>query len=119
RSVLNDSNPVAGTATMTRGPDGCSAVIADDDAPTGFELLSTLRPVGQVRDSFILAINPQGLWIIDQHVVHERILFEKIRKLRLAESPEKQQLLMPLIVELTPGQMSVFAEISDELTRNG
>jgi DNA mismatch repair protein MutL len=111
--------PVAGTATMTRGPDGCSAVIADDDAPTGLESLSTLRPVGQVRDSFILAINPQGLWIIDQHVAHERILFEKICKLRLAESPEKQQLLMPLIVELTPGQMSVFAEISDELNRNG
>jgi DNA mismatch repair protein MutL len=111
--------PVAGTATMTRGPDGCSAVIADDDAPTGLESLSTLRPVGQIRDSFILAINPQGLWIIDQHVAHERILFEKICKLRLAESPEKQQLLMPLIVELTLGQMSVFAEISDELNRNG
>ncbi len=111
--------PVAGTATMARGADGCSAVIADDDAPAGLDSLSTLRPVGQIRDSFILAINPQGLWIIDQHVAHERILFEKICKLRLAESPEKQQLLMPLIVELTPGQMSVFAEISDELNRNG
>jgi DNA mismatch repair protein MutL len=111
--------PVAGTATVTRSADGCSAVIADDDAPAGLDSLSTLRPVGQIRDSFILAINPQGLWIIDQHVAHERILFEKICKLRLAESPEKQQLLMPLIVELTPGQMSVFAEISDELTRNG
>ena len=75
--------------------------------------------MGQIRDSFILAVNPQGLWIIDQHVAHERILFEKICKQRLAESPEKQQLLMPLIVELTPGQMAVFAEISDELDRNG
>jgi DNA mismatch repair protein MutL len=111
--------PVAAAATMTRGTDACSAVIADDDAPAGLDSLSTLRPVGQIRDSFILAINQQGLWIIDQHVAHERILFEKICKLRLAESPEKQQLLMPLIVELTPGQMSVFAEISDELTRNG
>jgi DNA mismatch repair protein MutL len=111
--------PVAAAAAMTRSADGCSAVVADDDAPAGLDSLSTLRPVGQIRDSFILAINPQGLWIIDQHVAHERILFEKICKLRLAESPEKQQLLMPLIVELTPGQMSVFAEISDELTRNG
>ena len=75
--------------------------------------------MGQIRDSFILAINSQGLWIIDQHVAHERILFEKISKQRLAESPERQQLLMPLIVELTPGQMAVFAEISDELSRNG
>ena len=111
--------PVAAAATMTRSADGCSAAIVDDDAPAGLDSLSSLRPVGQIRDSFILAINQQGLWIIDQHVAHERILFEKICKARLAESPEKQQLLMPLIVELTPGQMSVFAEISDELTRNG
>jgi DNA mismatch repair protein MutL len=111
--------PVASAAAMTRGENGCSAVVADDDAAAGLDSLSTLRPVGQIRDSFILAINPQGLWIIDQHVAHERILFEKICKLRLAESPERQQLLMPLIVELTPGQMSVFAEISDELSRNG
>ena len=111
--------PVSGAAAMVRGENGCSAVIADDDAPVGLDSLSTLHPVGQIRDSFILAINPQGLWIIDQHVAHERILFEKICKLRLVESPEKQQLLMPLIVELTPGQMSVFAEISDELNRNG
>jgi len=110
--------PEAG-ATVVRGENGCTAIVTEDDAPVGLESLSTLRPVGQIRDSFILAVNPQGLWIIDQHVAHERILFEKICKQRLAESPEKQQLLMPLLVELTPGQMAVFAEISDELTRNG
>src|SRR5271157_2666400 len=109
----------AATATMSRGENACSAVLAEDDAPVGLESLATLKPVGQIRDSFILAVNQQGLWIIDQHVAHERILFEKICKQRLAESPERQQLLMPLIVELTPGQMAVFAEISDELHRNG
>ncbi len=98
---------------------GCSPELPDEDAPVSLESLASLKPVGQIRDSFILAINGQGLWIIDQHVAHERILFEKISKQRLAESPERQQLLMPLIVELTPGQMAVFAEISDELTRNG
>ena len=101
------------------GGNGCSPELADDDVPVGLESLASLRPVGQIRDSFILAINGQGLWIIDQHVAHERVLFEKLCKQRLAESPERQQLLMPLIVELTPGQMAVFAEISDELTRNG
>ena len=109
----------APAATVARGENGCTTVLADDDAPVGLESLATLKPVGQIRDSFILAINPQGLWIIDQHVAHERILFEKICKQRLAESPERQQMLMPLIVELTPGQMAVFAEISDELNRNG
>ncbi len=98
---------------------GCSPEIADEDAPVSLESLASLKPVGQIRESFILAINSQGLWIIDQHVAHERILFEKISKQRLAESPERQQLLMPMIVELTPGQMAVFAEISEELNRNG
>ncbi|MGA2903112.1 MAG: DNA mismatch repair endonuclease MutL [Candidatus Korobacteraceae bacterium] len=108
----------AATSLAASG-NGCSAEVADDYAPAGLESLATLKPVGQIRDSFILAISPQGLWIVDQHVAHERILFEKICKQRLAESPERQQLLMPLIVELTPGQMAVFAEISDELNRNG
>ncbi len=98
---------------------GCAPEIADDDVPASLESLASLRPVGQIRDSFILAINAHGLWIIDQHVAHERILFERISKQRLAESPERQQLLMPMIVELTPGQMAVFAEISGELNRNG
>jgi DNA mismatch repair protein MutL len=98
---------------------GCSSVIVDEDVPVGLESLASLKPVGQIRDSFILAVSPHGLWIIDQHVAHERILFEKICKQQLAESPERQQLLMPLIIELTPAQMAVFAEISDELHRNG
>src|SRR5271165_1803977 len=109
----------APAAAVARAQNACSTALAEDDAPVGLESLATLKPVGQIRDSFILAINPQGLWIIDQHVAHERILFEKICKQRLAESPEKQQLLMPLIVELMPRQMAVFAEISDELHRNG
>ncbi len=110
--------PAAAPALLSGG-NGCSPQVADEEAPAGLESLATLKPLGQIRDSFILAVSPQGLWIIDQHVAHERVLFEKICKQRLAESPERQQLLMPLIVELTPGQMAVFAEISDELTRNG
>ncbi|MFZ0793115.1 MAG: DNA mismatch repair endonuclease MutL, partial [Candidatus Korobacteraceae bacterium] len=106
-------------AALAPGGNGCSPEVAEEDVPAGLESLATLKPVAQIRDSFILAINPQGLWIIDQHVAHERILFERILKQRLAESPERQQMLMPLIVELTPGQMAVFAEISDELSRNG
>jgi DNA mismatch repair protein MutL len=116
--TFGDHIPEA-AAQVARGEKGCTAVVGEDDAPAGLESLASLKPVGQIRDSFILAISPQGLWIIDQHVAHERILFEKICRQRLAESPEKQQLLMPLLVELTPGQMAVFAEISDELHHNG
>ena len=106
-------------AAVAPPTNGCSVSLPDEDTTIGLESLATLKPLGQIRDSFILAVNPQGLWIIDQHVAHERVLFEKILKQRLAATPEKQQLLMPLIIELTPSQMAVFAEISDELQLNG
>src|SRR5271166_5770502 len=112
------ANP-APTAAGTVPDNSCSPPLAEDDAPVSLESLATLKPLGQVRESFILAVNPQGLWIIDQHVAHERVLFEKILRQRMANSPERQQMLMPLLVELTPSQMAVFAEISDELTHNG
>jgi DNA mismatch repair protein MutL len=81
--------------------------------------LASLKPLGQIRDSFILAVNHEGLWIVDQHVAHERVLFEKILKQRTAQKVESQRLLMPLLLELTPAQQAVFAEISEELNQNG
>jgi DNA mismatch repair protein MutL len=101
------------------GDNRCASAIVDDDAPVTLDSLASLKPLGQIRESFILAVNAQGLWIVDQHVAHERVLFEKILRQRLANSPERQQMLMPLLVELTPSQMAVFAQISDELNRNG
>jgi DNA mismatch repair protein MutL len=81
--------------------------------------LTTLKPLGQLRDSFILATNEEGLWIIDQHVAHERILFEKVLRERDTEQIQRQRLLMPLLIDLLPAQMITFAEIADELDRNG
>jgi DNA mismatch repair protein MutL len=102
--------------------DACGNVLDDEPQEVVDHLtLATLKPVGQVRDSFILAVNADGLWIIDQHVAHERVLFEKILKERGQNdaAQDGQRLLMPLLVELTPGQQAVFAEISEELQRNG
>jgi len=81
--------------------------------------LASLRPLGQLRDSFILAVNEEGLWIIDQHVAHERVLFEKILREREVEKVQRQRLLMPVLVDLLPEQMVTFAEIAEELERNG
>ncbi len=81
--------------------------------------LSTLKSLGQIRDSFILATNDEGLWIIDQHVAHERILFERILRERTTEQAQRQQLLMPLLVDLLPAQMIRFADLAEELDRNG
>jgi DNA mismatch repair protein MutL len=81
--------------------------------------LSTLKPLGQLRDSFILATNEEGLWLIDQHVAHERILFEKVLRDRDTEQVQRQRLLMPMLIDLLPAQMITFSEIADELERNG
>jgi DNA mismatch repair protein MutL len=112
--------------SLARAPEvvpdnGCTPAVEDaPDAPSQLApSLASLKPLGQIRDSFILAVNSEGLWIIDQHVAHERVLFERVLKQRAAKGVESQRLLMPLILELTPAQQAVFAEISDELARNG
>ena len=81
--------------------------------------LASLRPLGQLRDSFILAVNQEGLWIIDQHVAHERILFERVLRQRQVEKVERQRLLMPMLIDLLPAQMVIFAAIAHELDANG
>src|SRR6478735_263161 len=102
--------------------DSCGNVLEDEPQTVVDQLaLASLKPVGQVRDSFILAVNADALWIIEQHVAHERVLFEKILRERAQNdaTQDGQRLLMPLLVELTPGQQAVFTEISEELRRNG
>jgi DNA mismatch repair protein MutL len=98
---------------------GCSPALEVSEAEPTLSSLGTLRPVGQIRNSFILAVNEDGLWIIDQHVAHERVLFERVLKQRAAQRVESQRLLMPIVLELSPAQQAVFAEISDELQHNG
>ncbi len=110
--------------SLARGPalvpdNGCAAPIADVVQESSLASLGTLKPLGQIRNSFILAVNEDGLWIIDQHVAHERVLFEKVLRQRSAQRVESQRLLMPILVELTLSQQAVFAEISDELQLNG
>jgi DNA mismatch repair protein MutL len=99
---------------------GCAPPIAQEpqSAPT-LESLRTLRPLGQIRNSFILAVNEDGLWIVDQHVAHERVLFERILRQRSVQRVESQRLLMPLIIELTPAQQAIFSDIAEELAHNG
>ncbi|MGH9510694.1 MAG: DNA mismatch repair endonuclease MutL [Terriglobales bacterium] len=101
--------------------DGCAPPIVDEAEPTSQlePSLATLKPLGQIRESFILAVNHEGLWIIDQHVAHERVLFERILNRRASYKAESQHLLMPLLLELTPAQQAVFSDISDELAKNG
>ena len=126
--TANAAIPVARFPRQTFGgpqsdptADGCAPAIPDEPEPLGDQApsLSSLKPLGQLRESFILAVNHDGLWIVDQHVAHERVLFERVLKQRAQQSVESQRLLMPIVIELTPAQQAVFAEISEELHNNG
>ena len=113
-----DCSPGSG-GTPGANPSAETALVEAEQAATNLNQLGSLRPLGQLRESFILATGEDGLWIIDQHVAHERILFEKILRDRQVEKVMRQRLLMPLLVELKPAQMVVFASIAEELERNG
>ena len=115
----NAAVPVARLGSQAVVPDGGCTREIPEPPPSDAPPFESLKPLGQVRESFILAVNEEGLWIVDQHVAHERVLFEKVLRQRAAERVESQRLLMPLIIELTPQQQAIFAEICDELRRNG
>jgi DNA mismatch repair protein MutL len=81
--------------------------------------IGDLKPLGQVNASFIIAVNGEGLWIVDQHVAHERVLFEQHLEARRAGKVESQRMLMPMILELSPRQLVIYEKIADELAANG
>jgi len=82
-------------------------------------LPTDIRPLGQLDESFIIATDNEGLLLIDQHVAHERILFDKYRALESARLAESQQLLIPETFDLTPAQAAVFDAIAPELESYG
>ena len=75
------------------------------------EQIADLKPLGQVSASFIIAVN--------QHVAHERVLFEQHLEARRAGKIEAQRMLMPLVIELSPRQIVTFEKIAEELAANG
>jgi DNA mismatch repair protein MutL len=61
-------------------------------------------PLGQFRDTFIVAIDDEGICIIDQHVAHERVLFERIMERLTGGTLESQRLLVPMVLDLAPAE---------------
>lgn len=118
--VLESAAPVASSVRLripdTHGPLPDGAWI---DGPQSLDALRDLRPLGQLHNSFIIAAGRDGLWIIDQHVAHERILFEQVLRQAEAGKAQRQQLLMPMVIPLTIGQEIEFARIASELAAVG
>jgi DNA mismatch repair protein MutL len=117
--ALNDPPPATGARLRIPQTHGDFPLDALPVSDASLGALSDMRPLGQLHESFIIAAGRDGLWIIDQHVAHERILFERVLKQRAAGNVETQRLLMPLIVQLTPGQQIEYARIADELNAIG
>jgi DNA mismatch repair protein MutL len=95
---------------------------ANSDSPARLphpDEITDLKPLGQVSSSFIVAVNGEGLWIVDQHVAHERVLFEQHLEARRAGKVESQRMLMPMILELSPRQLVIYEKIAEELSANG
>ncbi|OYT73531.1 MAG: DNA mismatch repair protein MutL [Chloracidobacterium sp. CP2_5A] len=78
-----------------------------------------LRILGQIHDSYIVATDADGLLLIDQHVAHERILFEQRARALLAREVATQMLLTPLVADLSPAQATAFDAIAGELEAAG
>jgi DNA mismatch repair protein MutL len=87
--------------------------------PESLDALKDLRPLGQIHDSFIIAAGRDGLWIIDQHVAHERILFEQVLAARSKGGVESQRLLVPHVIGLSASQQIEYARIAEELNALG
>jgi len=83
------------------------------------ELSPNIRPLGQLDESFIIATDDEGLLLIDQHVAHERILFDKYRALESSRLAESQSLLIPETFDLTPAQAAAFDFVAPELESYG
>jgi DNA mismatch repair protein MutL len=104
---MPDASNVASAFTRTDAdvrlkPD---ATLPSDDVrlkPDAMPNIRPMIPLGQFRDTFIIAVDDEGLAIIDQHVAHERVLFERVMERLTAGPLESQRLLVPMMIDLTP-----------------
>ena len=88
-------------------------------APTSEGAIRPMTPLGQFRDTFIIAIDDEGIAIIDQHVAHERVLFERITERLTSGALESQQLLIPMIVEMSAAARQALTAHAADLARLG
>ena len=82
-------------------------------------VLPILRVVGQVRQMYIIAEGPDGLYLVDQHAAHERVLYEQMLSQRSTAGPASQQLLEPLVADLDLRQAGILSERLSALNQAG
>jgi DNA mismatch repair protein MutL len=115
-----DGVAVAGTSGIPAG--GLALGSDSSEAASRSDRLPAIRPMiplGQFRDTFIIAVDDEGLAIIDQHVAHERVLFERVMKKLTTGRLESQRLLVPMVFELAPAACEALMGRTGELERLG
>lgn len=93
-----------------------------DDEATSFQPsggLPLLRVVGQIAQTYVVAEGPDGLYLVDQHAAHERVLYEQMQADRVSAKVASQQLLEPATVELTPAQAATLEAEAETLAEIG
>ncbi|HXW05930.1 MAG TPA: DNA mismatch repair endonuclease MutL [Vicinamibacterales bacterium] len=106
----------AGTAPADALPEGSTGGVAPAVSAAD---IRPMIPLGQFRDTFIIAVDDEGVAIVDQHVAHERVLFEQMMEKLTASRLESQRLLTPILIELSPAQRQVVARHNSTLDRFG
>jgi DNA mismatch repair protein MutL len=111
----------AGTEGTGHGTEPGPGIQAGDEWRTAAALASVrpMIPLGQFRDTFIIAIDDEGIAIIDQHVAHERVLFERVMQQLTRGDLVSQRLLVPLLLDLSSSAQQMLAERAAALSRLG
>jgi DNA mismatch repair protein MutL len=95
------------------------AAIAADRSTVGGRSLPVLRVLGQIASTFVVAEGPDGMYLVDQHAAHERVLFERLMVGVAARAADKQMLLHPVTVDLLPRHWEAFVKCRDDLLAVG
>ena len=118
QSVADTPPATAGATAAVLPPLNSAARLAKPSEVTDISH-TKIRPMGQLHDSFIIAVDDEGLLLIDQHVAHERILFDKFSRSEAARPIESQNLLLPETIDLSPAQSEAFQLIEGDLASLG
>ena len=116
-SATSTEGGMASGMTHTPGTAEADGALGLSAAPT--DAIKPMMPLGQFRDTFIIAVDADGIAIIDQHVAHERVLFERVMERLSNGRLESQRLLEPLLVELSPQGRQALLSHSADLERLG